>query len=138
MSLDMLGHVDFDLNSSIAGGVVLVTPQPGGYTGPGGVWVDGGPDVETDLHFVNVVQGDMKTAEFLSGMDGGGTVNPSDVRIVHINDGTMLYPDDNSKFAQTLKFSDGQSVRTWRVRFADNRPHRNFCKAIVERYRGSK
>jgi len=29
-------------------------------------------------------------------------------------------------------------VRKWRVVQADNRPWRNYCRAVVERYRGER
>lgn len=134
MSLDFDGFIDPTLASTPAGGVTLVTPGEGGYTGPGGTWEDPVP-TETELGLVTIQQASMKTAEFLS--PAGGTVNPSDLRVVYLNDGTMLHPDDDGTFAQTLRFSDGVAVREWRVREADNRPWRNYCKAIIERYRGS-
>jgi hypothetical protein len=133
MSLDMMGTVDPNFAATPSGGITLVTPGEGGYTGPGGTW-EQAAGTETTLTLVTIQQASMKTAEFLS--DEGGTVKPSDLRVVYINDGTMLYPDEAGKFAQTLKFSDGQAERTWRVREADNRSWRNYCKAIVERYRG--
>lgn len=68
----------------------------------------------------------------------GGTANAHDVRVVHINDGvTYLYPDDDGKFSDLLEFSDGLTMRRWRVMSCDNRPWRNFCRAVVERYRGA-
>lgn len=133
MSLDVFGLVDPTFNSDVSGGVTLITPAEGGYTGPGGTWEEGTP-TEDELTLVTIQSASMRTAEFM--MQNGGTANPSDLRVVYINDGTMMYPDDDGTFAQTLEFSDGQAVRTWRVREADNRPWRNYCKAIVERYRG--
>lgn len=135
MSLDMYGFIDPTLESRIQGGVILKMPASGDYSGPGGTWTETSPPQTKELKMVNIVQADLKTAQFLSSL--GGTATPTDLKIVHINDGTMIYPDGNGKFAHTLEFSDGQAVRTWRVRYADNRPHRNFCRAIVERYRGS-
>ncbi|WP_231578084.1 hypothetical protein [Dickeya chrysanthemi] len=68
----------------------------------------------------------------------GGTANAHDVRVVHINDGvTYLYPDDDGKFSDLLEFSDGLAMRRWRVMSCDNRPWRNVCRAVVERYRGA-
>lgn len=133
MSLDMMDTITPDFASTPEGGVTLITPAEGDYTGPGGTWEEG-EATETELSLVNIQQASMRTAEFLS--EVGGAVQPSDLRVVYINDGTMLYPDDDGTFAQTLKFSDGVKERTWRVREADNRPWRNYCKAIVERYRG--
>lgn len=132
MSLDMLGFIDTQFESTPDGDVKLITPAGGGYTGPGGTWEDGTP-TEVPLTLVNIQPVDNKTAEFFQGQ--GGTVNPTDMRKLYINDGTMIYPDDNGQHAQILKFSDGLAVRQWRVRQADNRPWRNYCKVIVERYR---
>ena len=132
-SLDVYGVVDPTVASSPEGGVELVLPGQGDYSGPGGRWVEGEPTVRT-LPTVVVQQASMRTAEFLQ--EHGGTVLPSDLRVVYLNDGTMLYPDGDGKFSQLLRFSDGQAVRDWRVREADNRPWHNYCKAVVERYRG--
>ena len=136
MSLSMQDHIDGTFNSPIAGGVKRIKPASGGdYTGPGGAWQAGAPEVIT-LKRVNIQAADMKTLELLVSM--GGTSNPKDVRVVHINDGeNYLYPDDDGKFADLLEFSDGLAVRQWRVIDCDNRPWRSFCKAIVERYRGA-
>lgn len=136
MSLSMQDHIDGTFNSPIPGGVKRIKPASGGgYTGPGGTWQAGAPEVIT-LKRVNIQAADMKTLELLVSM--GGTSNPKDVRIVHINDGeNYLYPDDDGKFADLLEFSDGLAVRQWRVIDCDNRPWRSFCKAIVERYRGA-
>lgn len=136
MSLSMQDHIDGTFNSPIPGGVKRIKPASGGdYTGPGGTWQAGEPEVIT-LKRVNIQAADMKTLELLVSM--GGTSNPKDVRIVHINDGeNYLYPDDDGKFADLLEFSDGLAVRQWRVIDCDNRPWRSFCKAIVERYRGA-
>ncbi len=134
--LSMQDHIDGTFNSPIPGGVKRIKPASGGgYTGPGGTWEAGAPEVIT-LKRVNIQAADMKTLELLVSM--GGTSNPKDVRIVHINDGeNYLYPDDDGKFADLLEFSDGLAVRQWRVIDCDNRPWRSFCKAIVERYRGA-
>jgi hypothetical protein len=134
--LSMQDHIDGTFNSPIPGGVKRIKPASGGgYTGPGGTWEAGAPEVIT-LKRVNIQAADMKTLELLVSM--GGTSNPKDVRVVHINDGeNYLYPDDDGKFADLLEFSDGLAVRQWRVIDCDNRPWRSFCKAIVERYRGA-
>ena len=134
--LSMQDHIDGTFNSPIPGGVKRIKPASGGsYTGPGGTWEAGAPEVIT-LNRVNIQAADMKTLELLVSM--GGTSNPKDVRVVHINDGVnYLYPDDDGKFADLLEFSDGLAVRQWRVIDCDNRPWRSFCKAIVERYRGA-
>ncbi|PWC10664.1 hypothetical protein B4923_16215 [Brenneria roseae subsp. americana] len=133
--LDMHGHIDSTFNSPIAGGIRLIRAGAGGYTGPGGRWEQSeGETVE--LLRVNVQPAKWEDMQMLIGM--GGTANPQDARVVHINDGVnYLYPDDNGKFADLLEFSDGQAMRQWRVMSCDNRPWRNFCRAVVERYRGA-
>lgn len=136
MSLDMYGAIDADLESRITGGIFLITPASGDYSGPGGKWVETKVATEQELKFVNIQPLSLKKAEILSSQEGG-VVNPTDFRTVRINDGTQIYPDDDGKFAQSLRFSDGRTVRTWRVRESDNRPWRNYCKVIVERRRNS-
>jgi len=133
MTLDVFNLIDPMIQSTPEGGVTLVTQSEGGYTGPGGTW-EPGTETETTLGLVTTQQASMRTAQLMA--DLGGVANPSDLRVVYINDGTMLYPDDDGTFAQILRFSDGNKVRDWRVREADNRPWRYYCKAIVERYRG--
>jgi len=134
--LSMQDHIDGTFNSPVEGGVKRIRPATGGgYTGPGGTWEDGAPAEEIPLTRVNIQPASLKTMQILVAL--GGTANPQDVRLVHINDGVnYLYPDDDGKFADLLEFSDGVAVRQWRVIQSDNRPWRNFCKAIVERYRG--
>lgn len=136
MTLSMSDHIDGTFNSPIPGGVKRIKPASGGgYTGPGGTWEAGEPE-EIQLTRVNIQPASLKTMEILVNM--GGTANPQDVRVIHINDGiNYLYPDDNGQFADLLEFSDGIAVRQWRVIQCDNRPWRNFCKAIVERFRGA-
>lgn len=134
--LDMKGHVDSTFNSPIDGGVRIIRAGAGGYTGPGGLYEETTPSETIPLTHVNVQPANWKDMQMLMGM--GGTANPQDARVVHINDGVnYLYPDDNGKFADLLEFSDGQAVRQWRVMSCDNRPWRNFCRAVVERYRGA-
>jgi hypothetical protein len=133
--LDMRGHVDSTFNSKITGGVRIIRPAAGGFTGPGGVWEQGEASI-VELSLVNVQPARWKDMQFLIGQ--GGTANPQDARVVHINDGiNYLYPDDAGKFSDMLEFSDGLAVRRWRVMSCDNRPWRNFCRAVVERYRGA-
>ena len=136
MTLSMQDHIDGTFNSPVEGGVKRLKPATGGgYTGPGGTWQDGAPAEEITLPRVNIQPASLKTMQILVAL--GGTANPQDVRLVHINDGVnYLYPDDDGKFADLLEFSDGVAVRQWRVIQCDNRPWRNFCRAIVERYRG--
>lgn len=134
--LSMQDHIDSTFNSRIAGGVRIIKPgTQGGYTGPGGTWEDGVTHDPIELKRVNIQPAGPKTMEFL--LASGGADNPHDVRVVRINDGiNYLYPDDSGKFADLLEFSDGLEMRRWRVISCDNRPWRNYCKAIVERFRG--
>lgn len=136
MSLNMLDTIDTTFQSRPAGGVELITQAPGGYTGPGGTWEPGANDPSRTLTLITIQQADMRTAQHM--MDIGAMTQPSDARVVYINDGTMLYPDDDGTFSQLLRFSDGRVVREWRVAEVDNRPWRNYCKAIVVRYRGER
>ncbi|MGJ8524173.1 hypothetical protein R84981_002892 [Carnimonas sp. R-84981] len=135
MALNRIGHVNGALRSRVPGGLRVITPGDGGYTGPGGTWEDG-EDSVVEVTYYNVQPSNWKDIQFLIGM--GGTANPHDSRVVHINDGvTYLQPDDTGKFAQLLQFSDGIKQQKWRVMSCDNRPWRNFCRVIVERYRGA-
>lgn len=130
MSLDMMGTVDPTFDSGVD--VTLLEPGTGGYTGAGGTWEPGARTQRT-LPLVTIQQASMKTAEFLA--ESGGAVNPADLRVLYLNDGTMLYPDEEGLYAHVLRFTDGRAVRDWRVREADCRPARNYCKIIVERLR---
>ncbi|ARD61145.1 hypothetical protein Y71_14905 [Kosakonia radicincitans DSM 16656] len=133
--LDMNGHIDSTFNSPVPGGVRIIRAGAGGYTGPGGRWADS-PGETVELTRVNIQPAKWKDMQMLIGM--GGTANPQDARAIHINDGVnYLWPDDNGKFADLLEFSDGLVMRQWRVMSCDNRPWRNFCRAVVERYRGT-
>lgn len=133
--LDMNGHIDSTFNSPVPGGARIIRAGAGGYTGPGGRWADS-PGETVELMRVNIQPAKWKDMQMLIGM--GGTANPQDARVIHINDGVnYLWPDDNGKFADLLEFSDGQVMRQWRVMSCDNRPWRNFCRAVVERYRGT-
>lgn len=135
MSLDFFGFLDPIMESTPSGGINLVTVGEGGYTGPGGTWVDGA-EVVTPLTMANIQQANMRTAQYL--MDNGMATHASDSRVVYINDGTTLNPSDDGTYAQILRFSDGSQVRDWKVVEVDNRPWRNYCKAIVTRYRGER
>lgn len=135
MSLDVFGFISPDFTSTPAGGVEIGCPGDGGYTGPGNKWEPGTTEWEA-APTANITGAPGKTIEFLQG--AGHTVRASDVRVVHFNDGTMIWPDDDGNFSHLLRFSDGQAVREWRVMEADNRPWRNFCRVVVHRYRGSK
>lgn len=150
--LDMRGHVDSTFRSNIPGGIRLIR-RKGDYSGPGGVWIeedkfasvefifdfdnDAGilhckvNGVHKQLSRVNVQPAKWREISLLVGE--GGIAILSDFRIIHINDGeTYLMPDENGKFSDLLQFSDGTKTRLWRIRDADNRPWRNFCRAIVE------
>jgi len=131
MSLDMYGHIDIVFESLPDGGVVLYQNQEGYYDyNNGGVWVE--PDVTpAPIASVNIQGADGKTMELMAGM--GGTTNPRDVRVVHFNDGTMVYPADEGRNADELGFSDGLAMRRWRVMTSDPRPWRNYCRAVVHR-----
>lgn len=132
--LDMYGHIDKIFKSDIAGGITLIRASDGDYSGAGGTWVEQGPSERIPLNNVNVQPASGKDMKL--SVDKGGTADISDLRTVHINDGVYIYPDDEGRYADMLEFSDGVSVRQWRVIHCDNRPWRNFCRAIVERYRG--
>ena len=131
--LDMRGHVDSTFNSKIPGGIRLICTE-GGYTGPGGVWVEKETE-RKDLTHVNVQPARWREVSLLVGQ--GGVAVISDFRTVHINDGkTYLMPDESGEYRDQLEFSDGVRMRRWRVMTADNRPWRNFCRAVVEVIRG--
>mgnify|MGYP001579929265 CR=1 FL=1 len=134
MSLNMFGFIDQIFESKPIFGVTLKIPGKGGYTGPGGVWQED-PPIVFNLKSVNIQMAGKREAEFLMGQ--GGTVNISDFRLIHINDGIMIQPDDSGRFAQILEFHDGVDRRQWRVREADCRPWHNYCRLVVERYRGA-
>lgn len=133
--LSMQDHIDGAFHSPIPGGVWRHPPSTeGDHTGPGGTWEDGVTPDPIELKRVNIQAAGPKTMELLMGL--GGTANPQDARVVHINDGVnYLYPDDTGKFADVLEFSDGLAMRRWRVMSCDNRPWRSFCRAVVERMR---
>ncbi|MBZ7262483.1 hypothetical protein FMK81_13300 [Klebsiella oxytoca] len=127
--LDMRGHVDTTFRSKIKGGIWLIR-MDGGYTGPGGVWREA--EIErVELKHVNVQSASDREIRLLVGE--GGTAVLSDFRVVHINDGMhYLEPDESGEYRDQLEFWDGAVVRRWRVMDADNRPWRNFCRAVVE------
>ena len=58
---------------------------------------------------------------------------PKDMRVLHINDGTILHPDDEGRYSDIFQFSDGIAMRDWKVVQADCRPWRNYCRVVVER-----
>lgn len=128
-ALDMRGHVDSTFHSAIEGGVTLIR-LAGDYTGPGGTWEEAEAS-RTPLSLVNVQPARWREISLLVGE--GGVAVLSDFRTIHINDGVnYLMPDESGEYRYLLEFSDGASARRWRVMTADNRPWRNFCRAVVE------
>ncbi|CUR48491.1 hypothetical protein BN2364_4050 [Alloalcanivorax xenomutans] len=130
MSLDVFGFIDPVLESRPDGGVFLVPGHEGGYTGPGGTWESSVPE-PIQLKLVHIAAASKKDVEWV----GGGVGEPRDLKVVHINDGTMIYPDDDGRYSAMLRFTDGLAMRWWRVINADCRPWRNFCRVLVERSR---
>ncbi|EPN2806522.1 hypothetical protein ACTWOG_004252 [Serratia marcescens] len=127
--LDMRGHVDTTFKSKIAGGIWLIR-MSGDYSGPGGVWQES-ESARQALTHVNVQPARWREITLLVGQ--GGVATLGDFRTVHINDGkTYLMPDESGEYRDLLEFSDGVTMRRWRVMTADNRPWRNFCRAVVE------
>lgn len=127
--LDMRGHIDSTFTSKIKGGIWLIKIK-GDYSGPGGVWVEKAED-PAELKQVNVQPAKWREINLLTGQGGVALLN--DYRSVHINDGhTYLMPDESGQYQDQLEFSDGVKMRRWRVMTADNRPWRNFCRAVVE------
>ncbi|PNF10541.1 hypothetical protein A6J71_10425 [Enterobacter cancerogenus] len=127
--LDMRGHVDSTFKSKIEGGIWLIRKE-GDYSGPGGVWQETETERE-ELKRVNVQPGKWREINLLVGE--GGVAVISDFRTVHINDGkTYLMPDESGQYTDQLEFSDGVVMRRWRVMTVDNRPWRNFCRAVVQ------
>jgi hypothetical protein len=137
MSLAMGGFIDPFFASAPAGGVELVTPQPGGYTGPGNSWEDGGPPAAETLRLVNIQPVNPKEATIL--INEGGATKAEDMRAVYRNDGGTFRETDDESMAQILRFADATgTTREWRVISTDNRPWRRYAKAIVTRYRGER
>jgi hypothetical protein len=134
--LDMLGHVSQPFNTQPAGGLTLYPPAAGGGYGAGGVWVPGAAPSPIVITECNIQPATKKTIEFMEQL--GGTANPRDIRNIYINDGvTYVYPEDEGRPADRFQFSDGLTMRVWRVMHVDNRPWHNYCHVIVERLRES-
>jgi hypothetical protein len=128
MGLDMLGLIDITMESLPAGGVFHIPGQAGAYTGAGGTWEQ--PDADpVELKLVNIQQASPKEVQQLT----GGVNEPVDMKVLHINDGTMLYPDDEGRYSDVFRFSDGLAMRDWKVVQADCRPWRSYCRVVVER-----
>lgn len=115
MSLDMFGQID-DVFESIQADRVSKTG--GAYVN--GLWVDG---VETETPHTVTIQpaSDREIAALVS---GGERI--TDARRVYVNDGVLaeISQADDWLF-------DGQRWKTVKL---DNRPWRNYCKAIVSLY----
>jgi hypothetical protein len=127
--LDMRGHVDSTFKSKIKGGIFLIRME-GGYSGPGGTWQEQERE-RIELTRVNVQPAKWREIALMVGQ--GGVALISDYRAIHINDGAnYLYPDESGEYRDQLEFNDGVATRRWRVMSADNRPWRNFCRAVVE------
>lgn len=133
MSLDMYGMIDPTFNTQPQGGVFLLGSESDGHYDDDGIWVPPTTLPPRALTDINIQPLSKKTIEIMIGL--GGTANPRDMREVWLNDGTMLYSDDDGRKADRLEFSDGLAVRVWRVVQSDNRPWHNYCHAIVERMR---
>lgn len=115
MSLDMQGTVD-DVFESIPATRTATTG--GGYVD--GVWQDG-TEVDTS-HRVTIQPASDREIEALE--KGGERI--VDARRLYVNDGL----DASISQADVWTF-DGQK---WKCHKLDNRPWRNYCKAIVSRF----
>jgi len=116
MSLDMAGTIDDTFESVGA----LRTTKTGGYGANGRyVAVSSAPA----RHTVNLQPLSVKDLQSLS----IGAERANDVRKIYVNDGDLysILPSDEWAF-DTI---DG----TFRTVSLDNRPWRNYCKAIVSR-----
>jgi hypothetical protein len=116
MSLDMLGTIDDTFKSADA----LRTSKTGGY-GADGRYV--GASGTPSPHTVNIQPLTPKELQSL----GIGAERINDVRKIYVNDGDLysILPSDEWSF-------DGIDG-VFRTVDLDNRPWRNYCKAIVSR-----
>lgn len=116
MSLDMLGTIDDTFKSADA----LRTGKTGGY-GVDGRYVSASGTPSP--HKVNIQPLTSKELQSLS--IGAERIN--DVRKIYVNDGDLysILPSDE------WVFSDIDGV--FRTVELDNRPRRNYCKAVVSR-----
>ena len=122
--LDMFGHIDSAVGSVVAN----IYKYHGDYTGPGGAWEQKLISKESSV-LINVQPVNDKKSEYLTGQ-GGGKVT-QDLRKIYINNGTMVYPDqDGVRFI--IEFDAGQGVKKWSVIESDSRPWRNRCRAYVK------
>ena len=115
MSLDMSGHIGPVFKS---GPATRTSFTGGGYVN--GLWVDG--TTTTTSHTVTVQPASDREIETLE--KGGDRV--VDARRIYVNDGLLAEITQ----ADTWTF-DGQE---WKCYKLDNRPWRNYCKAIIARF----
>tara|TARA_R110002072_G_scaffold169949_5_gene323514 strand:- start:13718 stop:14074 length:357 start_codon:yes stop_codon:yes gene_type:complete len=115
MSLDMSGHIGPVFKS---GAATRTSHTGGGYVD--GLWVDGTTTITP--HTVTVQPASDREIETLE--KGGDRV--VDARRIYVNDGLLAEITQ----ADTWTF-DGQE---WKCYKLDNRPWRNYCKAIVARF----
>ncbi len=115
MSLDMAGHID-DVFESLP--AIRISNTGGGYVN--GLWVDGA-EVQSS-HRVTLQP--LNTREIQNLSAAGERI--TDVRKIYVNDGilTSISQADDWEI-------DGQR---WKCIALDNRPWRNYCKAIISRY----
>lgn len=114
MSLNMKGHIDRVFKS--------VTATRTGSTGGGyvnGIWVEGTTTVTS--HTVNIQPA---TDREIDSIERGGE-RIVDARRVYVNDGI----DPSIRESDTWEFF-GQ---LWKCHKLDNRPDRDYCRAIVSR-----
>lgn len=110
----MSGHIDPVFKSIPA----TRTPKSGSYVN--GLWVAGAPATPVP-HTVTIQPASDREIESIE--RGGERI--IDARRVYVNDGVLasISPSDIWNF-------DGQK---WKCHKLDNRPWRNYCKAIVSR-----
>lgn len=115
MTLSMLGHID----STFQSGPATRTARTNGGYDADGIWQDG--TSVTTSHTVTVQPASDREIEALE--KGGERI--VDARRIYVNDGidASIQQSDLWTFA-------GQ---TWKCHKLDNRPWRNYCKAIVGR-----
>lgn len=115
MSLDMTGHIGpvFETHSA-----TRKSFSGGSYVD--GVWTDGSETTTT--HSVTIQPASDREIETIE--KGGDRI--SDARRIYINDGVLAEISQ----ADTWEF-EGQQ---WKCYKLDNRPWRNYCKAIVARF----
>jgi hypothetical protein len=113
MSLSMFGHID-DVFISV---VAERTSRTGSYVN--GIWVDGAANVTS--HDVTIQPASDREIDSIE--RGGERV--VDARKIYVNDGidASIRPTDVWEF-------EGQK---WKCHRLDNRPWRNYCRAVVYR-----